>query len=325
MEDRKLVEVQHLKQYFPVSGGKIFDRKVVKAVDDVSFYINKGETLGLVGESGCGKTTTGRTLLRLYEPTAGKIIYDGVDITHAKMLPYRRKMQIVFQDPYASLDPRMTVGDIIGEAIDIHHLAKNKGERRDRILELLNLVGLNSEHANRYPHEFSGGQRQRVGIARALAVDPEFIVCDEPVSALDVSIQAQVVNMFEDLQENLGLTYLFIAHNLSVVKHISSRIGVMYLGKLVELADSYELTFHSAHPYTRSLISAIPIADPEINRASNRIVLEGDVPSPVNPPAGCRFCTRCPYADAICNESEPEWKEIGPGHFAACHHLDRVK
>ncbi len=325
MENEKLVEVQHLQQYFPVSGSKLFEKKVVKAVDDVSFYINRGETLGLVGESGCGKTTTGRTLLRLYEPTGGKIFYDGKDITKVKMLPYRRKMQIVFQDPYASLDPRMTVGDIVGEALDIHHLAKNKKARQDRIIELLSLVGLNSEHANRYPHEFSGGQRQRVGIARALAVDPEFIVCDEPISALDVSIQAQVVNMFEDLQSNMGLTYLFIAHNLSVVKHISNRIGVMYLGKLVELADSYELTFHSAHPYTRSLISAIPIADPDVNRATKRIVLEGDVPSPVNPPSGCRFRTRCPYADKLCAEEEPAWKEIGPGHFAACHHLDMVK
>mgnify|MGYP001262161514 CR=1 FL=1 len=325
MEQTKLVEVQHLQQFFPVSGGSFAERRVVKAVDDVSFFINKGETLGLVGESGCGKTTLGRTLLRLYEPTDGKIFYGGKDITHVNMLPYRRKMQIVFQDPYASLDPRMTVGDIVGEAIDIHHLAKSAQERQDRIIELLSLVGLNSEHANRYPHEFSGGQRQRVGIARALAVNPEFIVCDEPISALDVSIQAQVVNMFEDLQEQLGLTYLFIAHNLSVVKHISNRIGVMYLGKLVELADSYELTFHSVHPYTRSLISAIPIADPKVNRAAHRIVLQGDVPSPVNPPSGCRFRTRCPYADACCAESEPEWKEVSPGHYAACHHLDRVR
>jgi oligopeptide transport system ATP-binding protein len=325
MENKKLVEVQHLKQYFPVSGDKFFEKKVVKAVDDVSFYVNKGETLGLVGESGCGKTTTGRTLLRLHEPTGGKIFYDGKDITHVKMLPYRRKMQIVFQDPYASLDPRMTVGDIVGEAIDIHKLAANNKERRDRIVELLSLVGLNTEHANRYPHEFSGGQRQRVGIARALAVNPEFIVCDEPISALDVSIQAQVVNMFEELQEKMGLTYLFIAHNLSVVKHISNRIGVMYLGKLVELADSYELTFHSLHPYTRSLISAIPVADPQTSRNAQRIVLEGDVPSPVNPPSGCRFRTRCPYADAVCAEQEPEFKEVSSGHYAACHHLDRVK
>lgn len=320
----KLVEVQNLQQYFPVSEGKLFERKVVKAVDNVSFYIEKGETLGLVGESGCGKTTTGRTLLRLYEPTGGKIFYNDTDITHVNMLPYRRKMQIVFQDPYASLDPRMTVGDIVGEAIDIHKLASSRKDRQDRIIEMLRRVGLNSEHANRYPHEFSGGQRQRVGIARALAVGPEFIVCDEPISALDVSIQAQVVNMFEDLQQEMGLTYLFIAHDLAVVKHISNRIGVMYLGKLVELAPANELTFHSIHPYTRSLVSAIPVADPNISRTRKRIVLEGDVPSPVNPPSGCRFRTRCPYADALCAESEPEFKEVSSGHFAACHHLDRV-
>ena len=300
------------------------EKKVVKAVDNVSFGIKKGETLGLVGESGCGKTTTGRTLLRLYEPTEGKIYFEGKDITKVNMLPYRQKMQIVFQDPYASLDPRMTVGDIIGEAIDIHHLAANKKERQEQIISVLSTVGLNSEHANRYPHEFSGGQRQRVGIARALAVDPQFIVCDEPVSALDVSIQAQVVNMFEQLQEERGLTYLFIAHDLSIVKHISNRIGVMYLGKMVELADSYELTFHSVHPYTKSLISAIPIADPEASRKSKRIMLEGDVPSPVNPPSGCRFRTRCPYADELCAAQEPEWKEVSSGHYAACHHLDKV-
>lgn len=324
METKNLLEVEHLKQYFPVSGSGLFEKKVVKAVDDVSFTIRKGETLGLVGESGCGKTTTGRSILRLYEPTAGKIVYDGTDITHANMKPYRRKMQIVFQDPYASLDPRMTVGDIVGEGLDIHKLTANKAERRDRIIELLSLVGLNSEHANRYPHEFSGGQRQRVGIARALALNPEFIVCDEPISALDVSIQAQVVNMFEDLQSQMGLTYLFIAHNLSVVKHISNRIGVMYLGKLVELAESSELTFHSLHPYTRSLVSAIPIADPEINRATKRIVLEGNVPSPVNPPSGCHFRTRCPYADQCCAEQEPEFREVSAGHFVACHHLDKI-
>lgn len=324
MEDKYLVEVRNLKQYFPVSGGGMFEKKVVKAVDNVSFGIREGETLGLVGESGCGKTTTGRTLLRLHEPTGGSILYRGEDITHAKMLPYRRKMQIVFQDPYASLDPRMTVGDIVGEAIDIHKLASNKNDRHDRIIAMLQRVGLNSEHANRYPHEFSGGQRQRVGIARALAVDPEFIVCDEPVSALDVSIQAQVVNMFEELQEELGLTYLFIAHDLSIVKHISNRIGVMYLGKMVELADSYELTFHSVHPYTKSLISAIPIADPKLSRSSQRIVLKGDVPSPVNPPSGCRFRTRCAYADELCASQEPEWREVSKDHFAACHHLDKV-
>ncbi len=341
-----LVKVEHLKQYFPAGGfGK--NKKFVKAVDDVSFTIKKGETLGLVGESGCGKTTTGRSLIRLYEPTAGRITYDGEVIydtgdipvigddgkvvsqgTGKKiavdMLPYRRKMQIVFQDPYASLDPRMTVGDIVGEAIDIHNLASSPQDRYNQIITLLSRVGLNSEHANRYPHEFSGGQRQRVGIARALAVNPEFIVCDEPISALDVSIQAQVVNMFEDLQESMGLTYLFIAHDLSVVKHISDRIGVMYLGKLVELADSYELAFHNVHPYTRSLISAIPIADPITARKSNRIVLEGDVPSPLNPPSGCHFRTRCPYADERCAAEDPEFKEVSKGHFAACHHLDKL-
>lgn len=352
MENKKLLEIQNLKQYFPVASGKLFEKKVVKAVDDVSFYINKGETLGLVGESGCGKTTTGRTLLRLYEPTSGRIIYDGTTIfdsgdlplrdesgnpvigedgkpvygkkTKVDMLPYRRKMQIVFQDPYASLDPRMTVGDIVGEAIDIHKLAANRKERQERIIRMLERVGLNSEHANRYPHEFSGGQRQRVGIARALAVDPEFIVCDEPVSALDVSIQAQVVNMFEELQNEMGLTYLFIAHDLSIVKHISNRIGVMYLGKMVELADSYELTFHSVHPYTKSLISAIPIADPETSRKSKRIVLSGDVPSPVKPPSGCHFRTRCPYATELCAQQDPEWREVSKGHYAACHHLDKI-
>lgn len=352
MENKKLLEIEHLKQHFPVASGKLFEKKVVKAVDDVSFFINKGETLGLVGESGCGKTTTGRTLLRLYEPTSGRIAYDGTTIfdsgdvpltdengqpvlnekgevqfghkTKVNMLPYRRKMQIVFQDPYASLDPRMTVADIVGEAIDIHKLASNKKERQERIIRMLERVGLNSEHANRYPHEFSGGQRQRVGIARALAVDPEFIVCDEPVSALDVSIQAQVVNMFEELQQEMGLTYLFIAHDLSIVKHISNRIGVMYLGKLVELADSYELTFHSVHPYTKSLISAIPIADPKTSRESKRIVLSGDVPSPVNPPSGCTFRTRCPYATELCAEKVPEWREVSKGHYAACHHLDKI-
>ncbi len=324
-----LLEVQHLQQYFHI-GGRGNNKKFVQAVDDVSFFIKRGETLGLVGESGCGKTTVGRTILRLYEPTDGKIIYDGKTIFDKQnkiaedMLPYRRKMQMVFQDPYASLDPRMTIGDIVGESIDIHKLAANKKDRRDRIIALLERVGLNSEHANRYPHEFSGGQRQRVGIARALAVDPEFIVCDEPVSALDVSIQAQVVNMFEDLQNDLGLTYLFIAHDLSVVRHISNRIGVMYLGKLVELADSFELIAHNVHPYTKSLISAIPEADPKIARASHRIPLQGDVPSPLNPPSGCRFRTRCPYADEKCAAECPEFKEVSPGHWAACHHLDKV-
>ena len=316
----KLLEVQHLQQFFPVKG-KLFQTQYVKAVDDVSFYINKGETFGLVGESGCGKTTTGRTILRLYEPTGGKIIYGGKDVTHVDFKPYRKKMQIVFQDPYASLDPRMTVGDIVGEAIDIHHLASNAKERNDKILSLLERVGLNSEHANRYPHEFSGGQRQRIGIARALAVDPEFIVCDEPISALDVSIQAQVINMFEDLQQQMGLTYLFIAHDLAIVKHISSRIGVMYLGKLVETAPSDALYANPIHPYTQSLLSAIPIPDPKQSRKRKRIVLEGDVPSPLNPPSGCRFRTRCPYAKEICAAEVPEFKEYEPGHFAACHRI----
>lgn len=325
----KLLQVEHLKQYFP-AGGMGKNRKFVKAVDDVSFFVNRGETLGLVGESGCGKTTTGRSILRLYEPTGGKITFDGnviMDVENkvkVDMLPYRQKMQMVFQDPYASLDPRMTVGDIVGEAIDIHKLAANKKERHDRIISMLEKVGLNSEHANRYPHEFSGGQRQRVGIARALAVNPQFIVCDEPISALDVSIQAQVVNMFEELQEQMGLTYLFIAHDLSVVKHISDRIGVMYLGKMVELADSYELVARSLHPYTKSLISAIPIADPIKARASKRIVLQGDVPSPLNPPTGCRFRTRCPYADECCAQKEPEWREVEKGHYVACHHVEKI-
>lgn len=324
-KNQNLLEIEHLKQYFPAGG-----KKIVHAVDDVSFFIKRGETFGLVGESGCGKTTTGRAILRLTEPTAGKIVYNGDVIFDSEknikvdMRPYRRKMQIVFQDPYASLDPRMTVGDIVGEALDIHHLYSSKSERHDKIISLLATVGLNSEHANRYPHEFSGGQRQRIGIARALAVNPEFIVCDEPVSALDVSIQAQVVNMFEDLQKKNSLTYLFIAHDLSVVNHISSRIGVMYLGHMVEMAESDELIFHSMHPYTRSLISAVPIADPRTARANKRIILQGDVPSPVNPPSGCPFRTRCPYADERCAAEKPEFKEVAGGHYAACWHLDKL-
>ena len=322
----KLVEVENLKQYF-YAGGIGKKAKYVKAVDDVSFYIRKGETLGLVGESGCGKTTTGRSLLRLYEPTAGRITYDNTIIFDKEkkialdMMPYRKKMQVVFQDPYASLNPRMTVGEIIGEPIEIHHLIQSKSDRQDRIIELLNYVGLNSEHSNRYPHEFSGGQRQRIGIARALAVNPEFIVCDEPVSALDVSIQAQTINMFEDLQHKLDLTYLFIAHDLAVVKHISQRIGVMYLGNLIELGESNEVIGHSLHPYTKSLISAIPIADPIKAKASKRIILKGDVPSPLNPPPGCRFCTRCPYATEICLEQRPPMEEVEREHFVACHNI----
>lgn len=322
MSNKPLIEINNLKKYFPIKKGLMNKTAhYLKAVDDVSFTINKGETLGLVGESGCGKTTCGRTIIKLYEPTDGQIIYDGVDIarySEKQMLEYRRKMQMIFQDPYASLDPRMTVGDIIGEAIDIHKLMGSK-EREERIQYLLNRVGLNSEHASRYPHEFSGGQRQRIGIARALAVQPEFIICDEPISALDVSIQAQVVNMLEDLQADLGLTYLFIAHDLSMVKHISNRVGVMYLGKLVELAESNELYTKPLHPYTQALLSAIPIPDPDISASKKRIVLEGEIPSPIDPPPGCRFKNRCRYAKPICSEQDPVFKDMGGGHMVACH------
>ena len=328
MDERKvLLEIENLRKYFPVKAG-LLKKKYVQAVESVSFSIYKGETLGLVGESGCGKTTLGRTIIRLYEPSSGKIVYDGKPIYDSEkklavdMLPYRRKMQIIFQDPSASLDPRMTVGEIVGEALDIHKLCADQKERQERINTLLDEVGLNTEHANRFPHEFSGGQQQRVGIARALAVEPEFIVCDEPISALDVSIQSQVVNMLEDLQQEMGLTYLFIAHDISVVRHISNRIGVMYLGQLVELAESYELCSHPVHPYTESLLSAVPIPDPDVTRARQRILLEGDIPSPLDPPTGCRFHTRCPYATARCREVMPQLQEQSPGHFAACHRLD---
>lgn len=321
-----LLKVEHLKKYFRVKESA-YKYGYVQAVDDVNFVIRRGETFGLVGESGCGKTTLGRAILRLHEPTGGRIYYGEKLIfsTEKKktidMLPYRRKMQIIFQDPSASLDPRMTVGEIVGEALDIHNICAGKEERRARINTLLRTVGLNEEHSNRYPHEFSGGQQQRIGIARALAVEPEFIVCDEPISALDVSIQSQIVNMLEDMQEELKLTYLFIAHDLSVVRHISDRIGVMYLGQMVELGNSRELYAHPLHPYTKTLLSAVPIPDPEVSRKRQRIVLEGEIPSPMNPPEGCRFHTRCPYKMSICEKERPKWREIGSEHFAACHLL----
>ncbi len=324
MSEMPLLEIKNLTKFFSVKKGAFgIKHSYVKAVDNVSFAIKRGETLGLVGESGCGKTTTGRTIVRLYEPTAGEIHYDGENITNVRMTPYRKKIQMIFQDPYASLNPRMTVGDIIGEPLDIHHMGNN-AEKKERVNELLDLVGLNREHSTRYPHEFSGGQRQRIGIARALAVSPEFIVCDEPISALDVSIQAQIVNTLEDLQEKMGLTYLFIAHDLSMVKHISNRVGVMYLGKLIELAPSSELYVRPTHPYTQALLSSIPIADPSLSRERQRIILEGDVPSPIDPPSGCRFRTRCRYAMPVCSEAEPEFKEIAPGHFCACHLNDNA-
>jgi oligopeptide transport system ATP-binding protein len=318
-----LLDVRDLVMHFPLTQGVIFQRKVgaVRAVDGLSFTIRKGETLGLVGESGCGKSTTGRAILQLYRPTSGTVQFEGVELTRLKgeaLRKMRRQVQMIFQDPYASLNPRMTVGSIIGEPLDIHGLARGR-EKQQRVEELLRVVGLNPYFANRYPHEFSGGQRQRIGIARALAVNPSFIVCDEPISALDVSIQAQIINLLEELQDEFGLTYLFIAHDLSVVRHISDRIAVMYLGKIVELADRLELYEQPLHPYTKALLSAVPIPDPTIERKRERIILTGDVPSPVNPPPGCRFHTRCPLADTICREQEPEFREVTPGHWAACH------
>ena len=323
-KNQPLIEVKNLKEYFDINIG-MFKTKPLKAVDGVSFHINRGETLGLVGESGCGKTTVGRTILHLYKSTGGEIWYNGKKLeTPADIKEFRKKATMVFQDPYSSLNPRMTVSDIIGEPLDVHKLYKAKEERMARILELMDHVGLNSEHASRYAHEFSGGQRQRIGIARALAVDPDFIVCDEPVSALDVSIQAQVINMFDELQDKLGLTYLFIAHDLLVVRHISDRIAVMYLGKMVELADAAEIYERPLHPYSKSLLSAVPVPDPKVARANQRIVLYGDIPSPLNAPSGCPFRTRCAYAAEVCAEAMPSFNEVSGGHFVACHRVSEI-
>jgi oligopeptide transport system ATP-binding protein len=324
-----LLEVENLKMYFPITQGIILQRRVgyVRAVDDVTFAIKKGETLGLVGESGCGKSTTGRAILQLYRPTGGRVSFEGRDLVQMKggdLRRMRRKMQMIFQDPYASLNPRMTVGSIIGEPLEIHNLARGR-EKQDRVQELLRTVGLNPYFANRYPHEFSGGQRQRIGIARALAVEPSFIVCDEPISALDVSIQAQVINLLEELQAKLGLTYLFIAHDLAVVRHISDRVAVMYVGKLVELTDRDSLYEDPLHPYTRALLSAVPVPDPVVERQRRRMILVGDVPSPVNPPAGCRFNPRCPWAEDNCRTDEPPLAEVKPGHWAACHYWKEIE
>jgi oligopeptide transport system ATP-binding protein len=320
MAQESLLEVKHLKKHFPIRGG-VFSKTIgyVYAVDDISFTLHRGETLGLVGESGCGKSTTGRTILRLIEPTGGEIAFEGQAITNidkSAMRTLRREMQIIFQDPYASLNPRMTVGSIIREPLEIHKIAKG-AEKEERVASLLEKVGLRPEDMRKYPHEFSGGQRQRIGIARALALNPKLIVCDEPVSALDVSIQAQVINLLGDLQEEFGLSYLFIAHNLNVVEHISNRVAVMYLGKIVESASDTELYANPQHPYTEALLSAVPVPDPTMKK--KRIILQGDVPSPINPPSGCHFHTRCPYREKICEEVEPEFKDMGNGHWVACH------
>lgn len=325
-DQKVLLEVKNLKKYFTVKDSMFESkRSYLQAVDDISFQIKKGETFGLVGESGCGKSTTGRSIVKLYEPTGGQILFDGVDITRISekdMLPYRKRIQMIFQDPYASLNTRMTVADIIGEGLDIH--TKYRGEAREkRIYELLGTVGLKKEHASRYPHEFSGGQRQRIGIARALAIEPDLIICDEPISALDVSIQAQVVNMLEDLQKELGLTYLFIAHDLSMVKHISDRIGVMYLGKMMEIAESNTLYEEPLHPYTKALLSSIPIPNPRADK-NKRIVLQGDIKSPIDPPEGCRFSSRCRYCEAICTQKTPELVEVKPDHFVSCHLVKKI-
>ena len=325
-ENEPLVRVENLKKYFPVTSGMVFERKTgnVRAVDGISFFIDRGETLGLVGESGCGKTTVGRTILGLYPATEGLITIDGLDVRTAQgkeMMAFRQKSQIIFQDPFASLNPRWTVNSIVGEPLRVHKLLKTENERAERIKELLNLVGLSGALLNRFPHEFSGGQRQRIGVARALASNPTFIVCDEPISALDVSIQAQVVNLLEDLQDKFQLTYLFIAHDLSMVRHICDRVAVMYLGVIVEMGERNELYENPLHPYTQALLTAVPIPDPKKNRARHRVVLTGEIPSPLNPPSGCRFHPRCPIAKPHCAELVPEWREVRPGHWVACHEV----
>lgn len=323
MNNDVLVKVDHLKKYFDVKEG--FKTRKLKAVDDVSFEIKRGETLGLVGESGCGKTTCGKTILHLYEPTDGKIIFNGEELTKKNLKDYRKESSMVFQDPYSSLNPRLTVAELIAEPLRIHQneLGLGKQQLNKRVLELMDMVGLNAEHARRYAHEFSGGQRQRIGIARALALDPKFIVCDEAVSALDISIQAQVVNLFKRLQKELGLTYLFVSHDLLIVKYVSDRIAVMYLGKMVELGDGEDIYNNPLHPYSQSLLSAVPIPDPEVAKNSHRIILKGDIPSPLNAPSGCPFRTRCPYANEECVKSMPEFKEVRPGHFVACHKVQK--